>query len=113
MFEDLPQPDQAQVQQAQAKAARSAEQGAPRLLEPDRSQIELRASDLESLLAEDHRARLVSGYVVRQDLRQLVEAVKARGSKAGRAAIDSSASCSRFGCTPRWTVWAAGARWRG
>ena len=88
LFEDLPQPDQAQVQQARAKAARSAEQGAPRLLEPNRSQIELRASDLESLLAEDHRARLVWGYVVRQDLSRLVEAVKARGSNAGRAAID-------------------------
>ena len=88
LFEDLPQPDQAQVQQARAKAARSAEQGAPRLLEPNRSQIELRASDLESLLAEDHRARLVWGYVVGQDLSQLVEAVKARGSNAGRAAID-------------------------
>ena len=88
LFEDLPQPDQVQVQQARAKAARSAEQGAPRLLEPNRSQIELRASDLESLLAEDHRARLVWGYVVGQDLSQLVEAVKARGSNAGRAAID-------------------------
>ena len=88
LFEDLPQPDQVLVQQARAKAACSADQGAPRLLEPNRSQIELRASDLESLLAEDHRARLVWGYVVRQDLCQLVEAVKARGSNAGRAAID-------------------------
>ena len=88
MFEDLPQPDQVQVLQARAKAACSADQGAPRLLERNRSQIELRASDLESLLAEDHRARLVWGYVVGQDLSQLVEAVKARGSNAGRAAID-------------------------
>ena len=37
-------------------------QGAARVLEPNRSHVELRASDLESLLGEDHRARLVWGY---------------------------------------------------
>jgi len=63
-------------------------QGAARLLEPNRGQIELRASDLESLLGEDHLARLVWGYVERQDLSSLTEAIKARGSNAGRAAID-------------------------
>jgi transposase len=88
LFEDLPEPSQAQVQQAQAKAAGKRGQGSPRLLQPNRSQIELRASDLESLLPEDHRARLVWGYVVRQDLSPLIEAIKARGSNAGRAAID-------------------------
>jgi transposase len=88
LFEDLPGPSQAQVQQAQAKAASKQSRGAPRLLEPNRLQVELRASDLESLLSEDHRARLVWGYVVHQDLSKLFEAVKARGSNAGRAAID-------------------------
>ncbi len=88
LFEDLPQPSLAQVQQAQAKAANQRGQGSPRLLQPNRLQIELRASDLESLLPEDHRARLVWGYVVHQDLSKLFEAVKARGSNAGRAAID-------------------------
>ena len=88
LFEDMPEPGHAQVQQAQAKAASRRGQGSPRLLEANRSQIELRASDLESLLPEDHRARLVWGYVVRQDLSQLIEAIKARGSNAGRAAID-------------------------
>ncbi|WP_349282432.1 IS1182 family transposase [Polaromonas hydrogenivorans] len=88
LFEDMPQPSPAQVQQDQAKAASKRRQGSPRLLQPDRLQVELRASDLESLLPEDHRARLVWGYVVRQDLSKLVEAVKARGSHAGRAAID-------------------------
>ncbi|MGH2521505.1 MAG: IS1182 family transposase [Anaerolineales bacterium] len=76
------------MQQAQAKAANQRGQGSPRLLEPNRLQIELRASDLESLLPEDHRARLVWGYVVHQDLSKLFEAVKACGSNAGRAAID-------------------------
>ena len=88
LFEDMPEPSQAQVQRAQAEAARKRGQGSPRLLQPNRSQVELRASDLESLLPEDHRARLVWGYVVRQDLSKLIEAIKARGSNAGRAAID-------------------------
>ena len=89
LFEDLPQPSEAQqVQQAQAKAASKRSQGAVRLLQPNRLQVELRASDLESLLPEDHRAQLVWGYVVRQDLGKLVGAVKARGANAGRAAID-------------------------
>ena len=88
LFEDLPAPSQAQVQQAQAKAASRRGQGSPRRLQPNRSQIELRASDLESLLPEGHRARLVWGYVVRQDLSRPIEAIKARGSNAGRAAID-------------------------
>lgn len=88
LFEDLPEPSEADVRQAQGKAVSKRCQGTPRLLQPNRSQIELRASDLESLLAQDHRARLVWGYVVQQDLSKLTEAIKARGSNAGRAAID-------------------------
>ena len=56
--------------------------------QPNRLQIELRASDLESLLGEDHHARLVWGYVERQDLSALFEAIKARGAAPGRRAID-------------------------
>ena len=88
LFEDLPEPSAAQLQQAQAQVSSKRAQGSPRLLQPNRLQIELRASDLESLLAQDHRARLVWGYVVHQNLNTLVEAIKARGSNAGRAAID-------------------------
>jgi len=89
LFEELPEVSEAQrLQQAQAKAAARRSEGEPRLLQANRRQVELRASDLESLLPEDHRARLVWGYVVRQDLSQLIGAVKARGSNAGRAAID-------------------------
>ena len=72
---------------AQAHAV-SKRQGAPRVLQPNRWQIELRASDLESLLPEDHRARLVWGYVERQDLSALFDAIKARGAAPGRRAID-------------------------
>jgi transposase len=88
LFEELAQPSQTQVQQGCTLAASKRSAGAPRLLQPNRLQIELRASDLESLLPQDHRARLVWGYVVRQNLSKLFEAVKARGSNAGRAAID-------------------------
>jgi transposase len=56
--------------------------------EPNRAQVELRASDLESLLGEDHRARLVWGYVERQNLGALFDAIKARGAAPGRRAID-------------------------
>jgi transposase len=88
LFEDLPavrREDEQAARQARMAAKR---QGAVRLLQPNRSQIELRASDLESLLGEDHRARLVWGYVEQQDLSRLTDAIKARGSNAGRAAID-------------------------
>jgi len=88
LFEDLALPSPEHLLQADLARAIKRSQGAPRLRQPNRSQVELRASDLESLLVEDHRARLVWGYVVRQDLSKLFDAAKARGSIAGRAAID-------------------------
>jgi transposase len=88
LFEELPAVQGQQALAAKQARAAAQRQGAPRLLQPNRSQIELRATDLESLLPEDHRARLVWGYVERQDLSRLTEAIKARGSNAGRAAID-------------------------
>ncbi|MFM2059809.1 MAG: hypothetical protein RLY71_4194 [Pseudomonadota bacterium] len=62
--------------------------GQARVQEPERRQVELRAVDLESLLGPDHQARLVWGYVERQDLSALYGAIKARGSAPGRPAID-------------------------
>lgn len=88
LFEDLTQPSEAQVERARAQEASMRSQCAPRVQEPNRTQIELRASDLESLLGEDHHARLVWGYVERQDLSALFEAIKARGAAPGRRAID-------------------------
>lgn len=88
LFEDLPAVEQRHAQAAQQVRNAAKRQGAARLLQPNRSQVELRASDLESLLRQDHLARLVWGYVERQDLSRLTEAIKARGSNAGRAAID-------------------------
>ncbi len=61
--------------------------GAVRVLLPNRRQLELRASDLESLLPEGHRARLVWGYVERQDLSRFYGPIKVREGGVGRSAI--------------------------
>ena len=87
VFEDLAERGEADLVQARARANKR-RQGQPRVQEPNRAQIELRASDLESLLGEDHRARLVWGYVERQNLSALFDAIKARGGAPGRRAID-------------------------
>jgi hypothetical protein len=47
LFEDLPVPSEAQVLHAREQAAGKRSHGAPRLLQPNRSQVELRASDLD------------------------------------------------------------------
>ena len=53
----------------QAKArAEAAPVGAPRLREPQRNQIALRAVDIESLIGEDHPVRLIWSYVEELDL---------------------------------------------
>ncbi len=64
---------------------RSLTTGQPRLREPVRDQIELRAVDLEGLLTPEHPARVIWDYVQRLDLRALEEAVKARAHTPGQA----------------------------
>ena len=64
-----------------------AAKGRARVLMPNRNQLELRPSDLESLLPEGHRARMVWGYVERQDLSGLYAGIKAVEGGAGRSAI--------------------------
>ena len=88
LFGELPLPSTSKVQQVEAKALAERRAGPVRIQQPDRSQVELRALDLDALVPHDHRARLVWGYVVRQDLSRLIDEIKARGSNAGRAAID-------------------------
>ena len=61
--------------------------GAPRLREPQRDQIELRAVDIDSLIGEDHSARLIWAYVVQVDLLELEAAIKAREGAPGHPAI--------------------------
>jgi transposase len=60
----------------------------PRLLSPDRRQLEMRTVDLEALLPSDHRARLVWAAVERLDLTAFYDEIAARGSAPGRPATD-------------------------
>jgi transposase/gas vesicle protein len=60
----------------------------PRVLRPNRAQLELRPSDLESLLSEDHRARAILEFVEGLDLSAVYEEIRAVEGHAGRPAID-------------------------
>jgi transposase len=78
LFGDLP---------TQAKPqAEAAALGAPRLREPQRNQIALRAVDIESLIGQDHSVRLIWCYVEQLDLRELENRIKARGERPGHPA---------------------------
>lgn len=74
LFEDLPE---------QRGPERTA--GRPRLREPERDQIELRAVDLDSLIGAEHPARVIWSYVEKLDLSALEEAVRAREHTPGQA----------------------------
>jgi hypothetical protein len=56
LFEELPEHAKPQSEAAPF--------GAPRLREPERDQIELRAMDIDSLIGEDHLARVIWAYVL-------------------------------------------------
>jgi len=71
----------------QIGAKREAFVGAPRLWEPERDAIELRAMSLDSLIGADHPARLIWAYVLRLDLRELEKLIKAREGVPGHPAI--------------------------
>jgi len=60
----------------------------PRVLRANRAQLELRPTDLESLLSEDHRARAVWEFVEGLDLTALYERIRSVEGHAGRPAID-------------------------
>jgi transposase len=62
--------------------------GAPRLVRVNRAQMELRAVDLESLLAMDHPARAVWEFVESLDVSPLYAEVAAVEGVAGRPATD-------------------------
>lgn len=62
--------------------------GVPRLREANRTQVCLRPVDLEGLLPEDHRARLVWAYVEGLDLTPLYQEIQAVDGEAGRPATD-------------------------
>ena len=78
LFGELPEQPRPQTDTAAASP--------PRLREPKRDQIELRAVDIESLIGEDHPVRLIWSYVEGLDLRELEDRVKARGERPGHPA---------------------------
>ena len=61
--------------------------GVARVLMPNRKQIELRASELDSLLPEGHRARIVWAYVAQADLSHFYAEIKAVAGGSGRTPI--------------------------
>ena len=61
---------------------------APRVLVPQRNQIELRPVDLEATLVAEHPARSVWAFVERLDLSALYAEIGSVEGRAGRAAID-------------------------
>lgn len=74
--------------EAEAKSDRVQVKGPPRLVFPNRAQMELRTVDLESLLPMDHPARAVWEFVESLDLSPLYAEVRAVEGGAGRPAID-------------------------
>ena len=62
--------------------------GIARVQKPNRRQLELRPSHLESLLPEGHRARIVWCYVERQDLTGLYAGTKAVEGRPDTGFID-------------------------
>lgn len=85
LFPDLPDP--AQSQNKSPKAHHHNPNAPARVLTPNRMQVELHPSNLESLLPEGHQARLVWSYVERQNLKGMYDPIKAREGGAGRSAI--------------------------
>src|SRR5438105_5417538 len=75
LFSDLPQ-------QPKPQAAQGA-RGAPRMREPVRDQIELRAVDLDGLIGQDDPVRVIWAYVEPLDLSELEGRVKAREHTPG------------------------------
>src|ERR1700730_13933041 len=61
--------------------------GRPRLREPMREQIELRAVDVDSLIGADHPARIIGAYVEELALHELEDAIRSRETHPGHPAI--------------------------
>lgn len=67
---------------------RAGDAGPPRVERPDRAQVRLEPVSLEDRLPSDHQARVVWAVVETLDLSAFYDAIEARGSQPGRAAID-------------------------
>jgi transposase len=78
---------EADAARAGAVLERAPVAGMRRVLWPNRTQIELRPCDLESLLPAGHRARLVWAWVERADLSAIYAGIRAVEGGSGRSAI--------------------------
>ena len=74
--------------ETKAQAAARVEGGTPRYQRPDREQVLLQMVNLDSLLADDHRARAAWSFVERLDLSGLYAEIRAVEGGVGRAPID-------------------------
>src|SRR5512139_533156 len=74
--------------EGEEKATEQVMRGRPRLKRANRSQIGWQVADLDSLLAEDHKARIVWAWVQGVDVSPLEAEVKAVEGQAGQNAID-------------------------
>jgi len=72
----------------EAGAPARSPRGAPRLLRAQRAQLYLRTCDYESLLPDDHLARMLWAAVERLDLSPFLARIEARENEPGRPAID-------------------------
>lgn len=79
--------DELAVPAARPAVSRAPVVGRARVIWPNRSQVELRPMDLESVLPEGHRARLVWAWVERQDLSGMYAKILVREGGVGRSAI--------------------------
>jgi transposase len=77
LFSDLP------VQ----TVSQALEAGRPRVRQPVRDQIELRAVDIDGLIGPEHPARVIWDYVQGLDLQSLEQAIRAREHTPGQAPV--------------------------
>ena len=62
--------------------------GAPRVMRPERRQMEMRPTDLESLLPEEHKARVVWSWVMHLDLSRFYAQIRSAEGAPGCPAAD-------------------------
>lgn len=82
LFDDLPDTPM-RVEPAKVPSTKET----VRVQMPNRLQLEMRAFDLESIIAQDHRVRLVWAYVEQLDLSGLYSQIKAMQGGVGRPPI--------------------------
>lgn len=71
-----------------AKSAAPAPGGVPRVQAPERFQVEMLNSDLDSLIPDDHQVRVVWTFANEADLSVLYAQIRAVEGRAGRTPID-------------------------